>query len=89
VHLACRPADEAQIYRGGAAHDAFTRLGAVGCPVVVACGREEPGPALFAPGVADALPGGRLERHPTLGHFGPLEAPGECAAAVVALLDAL
>lgn len=86
VHLACRPEDEAQIFRGGGQHHAFTHLGEVGCPVVVACGREEPGPALFAPGVADALPNGRLERHPTLGHFGPLEAPGVCAAALQGLL---
>jgi pimeloyl-ACP methyl ester carboxylesterase len=87
VHLACRPEDEAQIFRGGGLHDAFTHLGEVRCPVVVACGREEPGPALFAPGVVDALPNGRLERHAALGHFGPLEAPGECAAAVRDLLQ--
>ncbi len=82
VHLACRPEDEAQIYRGGGAHHAFDRLGAVTCPVVVACGRDEPGPALFAPAIADALPAGRLERIDPLGHFGPLEAPEICAAAV-------
>jgi len=75
VHLACRPADEARIYRSAGAHRAFERLGEVRCPVVVACGREEPGPALFAPAVADALPEGRLERLDPLGHFGPLEAP--------------
>ena len=89
VHLACRPEDEAQIYRGGGAHDAFVHLGEVRCPVVVACGRPEPGPALFAPMVADALGRGRLERHEALGHFGPLEAPGVCAAAVRDLLAAV
>lgn len=82
VHLACRPEDESQIYRGGGAHDAFARLGEVASPVVVACGRDEPGPALFAPAVAAALPGGRLERLEELGHFGPLEAPGICAGSV-------
>lgn len=81
VHIACRPEHEAQIYRGGGSHSAFARLGEVRCPVVVACGREEPGPALFAPAIAAALPHSQLERHP-LGHFGPLEAPEICAAAV-------
>ncbi len=82
VHLACRPDDESRIYRGGGAHHTFEHLDAVRCPVVVACGREEPGPVLFAPAVADALPHGRLERHDSLGHFGPLEAPDLCAQAV-------
>lgn len=81
VHLACRPRDESQVFRGGGWHDAFDHLGDVRCPVVVACGREEPGPSMFAPAVAAALPAGRLERHP-LGHFGPLEAPDLCAAAI-------
>lgn len=84
VHLACRPLDESRIYRGGAAHDAHDHLGEVHCPVVVACGRNEPGPVLFAPSVAGALPHGRLERFDQLGHFGPLEDPAGCAAAVQA-----
>lgn len=82
VHIACRPADEASIYRSAGAHQSFERLGEVRCPVAVACGRAEPGPALFAPAVADALPHGRLERIEPLGHFGPLEAPGICAESV-------
>ncbi len=82
AHLRCRPEDESRIYRGGGAHDAFTRLGEVRCPVVVACGRSEPGPALFAPLIADALPNGTLESLEPLGHFGPLEAPAVCAAAI-------
>ena len=82
VHLACRPADESRVYRGGGAHHAFAALGEVGCPVVVACGGEPFGPAAFAPAVADALPHGRLERHEPLGHFGPLEAPTVLAASI-------
>lgn len=89
VHLACRPEHESQIYRGGGTHHTFDRLGEVACPVVVACGRDEPGPVLWAPAVAAALPQGRLERHPGLGHFGPLEAPGTCALAVADLLASL
>ena len=82
VHLACRPQDESQIYRGGGSHSAFERLGEVRCPVVVACGRDEPGPVMFAPAVAAGLPQAHLERHSPLGHFGPLEAPAVCAEAV-------
>ncbi len=82
VHLACQPEDESQIYRGGGSHGAFERLGEVRCPVVVACGEEELGPAAFTPLVAEALPDGRLERHAHIGHFGPLEAPSHLAASV-------
>ncbi|MEX2292776.1 MAG: alpha/beta hydrolase [Acidimicrobiales bacterium] len=82
VHIACRPEDEARIYRSAGAHHAFARLDEVACPVVVCCGRTEPGPALFAPAAAEALPRGRLDRIETLGHFGPLEAPTLCAAAI-------
>ncbi len=82
VHLACRPEDESQIYRGGGSHDAFAALGAVRCPVVVAVG-DEPGPSAFAPPVVEALPAGRLETFADLGHFGPLEAPERVAAATL------
>jgi len=50
--------------------------------VVLACGGELFGPASFAPQVAEGLPEGRLEVHPHLGHFGPLEAPAELAESV-------
>jgi hypothetical protein len=50
----------------------------------VAVGRDDgaPGPAAFGPPVADALPHGRLVRHPELGHFGPLEDPAAIAVDV-------
>jgi pimeloyl-ACP methyl ester carboxylesterase len=83
VRLACRPGDESLVYRGAATHIAFEQLAQVRCPVVVAMG-DEPGPAAFAPRVAEALPDGRLERFEQLGHFGPLEAPDRVAARVVA-----
>jgi len=89
AHLACRPEDEAQVFRRGGDHHAFDRLGEVGCPVVVACGADEHGPALFAAEVADALPRGRLERHEHVGHFGPLEAPEHLAAAIRAFAATL
>ena len=56
VHLACRPADESQVFRSGGGHRAFDHLGEVHCPVVVACSEEVVGPAAFAPAVAAALP---------------------------------
>lgn len=89
VHLACRPADESQIYRGGSAHGAFDRLDAVQCPTVIVTGGESAGPGAFAPALVEALPFGRREVHPHLGHFGPLEAPSELAASVVAFAATL
>lgn len=83
VRLACRPGDEALVYRGAPAHSAFARLGEVACPVVVAAG-DEPGPAAFAPAVVDGLPDGQLLGFEQLGHFGPLEAPERVAAAAAA-----
>ncbi|MGK2949222.1 MAG: alpha/beta fold hydrolase [Acidimicrobiales bacterium] len=89
VHLACRPEVESQVYRGGGGHGAFEGLGEVGCPVVVACGGETEGPAVFAPALVEALPHGLLDRHAHLGHFGPLEAPAELAVAVAAFAATL
>ncbi len=90
VHLACRPADEAQIFRGGRSHQAFSRLGEVHCPVVVVCGEDllTP-PGAIAETIALALPHGSLERHRFMGHFGPLEAPRTLAASVAAFAATL
>lgn len=82
VHLACRPADEAQVFRGGGSHHAFDHLGVVRCPVVVACSEDAVGPAAYAPLAAAALPHGRLEVHRHMSHFGPLEAPTALAEAI-------
>ncbi len=82
AHLACRPEDEAEVFRRAGDHRAYEHLDEVGCPVVVACGGEPVGPAAFASAVAEALPHGRLEPHPHLSHFGPLEAPAELAVSI-------
>lgn len=82
VALKCTPDVEARVFEGGFGHETFARLGEVRCPVTVAVGADGPGPAAFAPPVVDALPAGRLERHPELTHFGPMEDPGGMAAAV-------
>lgn len=89
VHLACRPADEAQVFRGGGDHPTYERLAQVACPVHVVCGAMDRGPAAFAPDVVAGLPQGRLEQHDHLGHFGPLEAPAELAASVRAFAATL
>lgn len=85
--LRCRPAAEAEGYRMGIRHGAWDNLGAVRCPVVVARGAEmEPGPATAAPMIAEALPAGRLEEHPELGHFGPMADPAGVARSIRSLV---
>jgi pimeloyl-ACP methyl ester carboxylesterase len=86
ITLACRPVDEAAGYRMGTRHSAWDDLGEVRCPVVVARGADTAaGPAMVAPAIAERLPGGRLEEHPELGHFGPLAEPGGVARSIRAV----
>lgn len=75
LSLRCLPEDESRVFEQGAHNGAWERLGEVRCPVTVVRGRLEPGPALFAAAVADALPRGLLLDLPQVGHFGPMEAP--------------
>jgi pimeloyl-ACP methyl ester carboxylesterase len=83
VTLKCRPDDEAQVYEMGSQHDAFDHLGEVRCPVTVGFGVDAPfSPASFAGPIVDQLPDGRLDPHPDLGHFGPLEDPAAIAASI-------
>ena len=83
VTLKCRPEDEAQIYRMGSAHRAFSRFDDIRCPAVVACGADTDafGPELIELQAA-RLPHARTEVLPGLGHFGPLQDPAAVAAAV-------
>lgn len=89
VHIACRPEDEAQVYRGAGEHRAIERLADVGCPVVVAVGDDGGFPTVLAPEVVAGLPAGRLEPHAHVGHFGPLEAPVSLAASIGAFAATL
>lgn len=83
ITLRCRPEAEAAGYHMSIRHGAWDALGEVQCPVVVARGgAQDPGPATVAPAIATGLPHGRLEEHPTLGHFGPLARPSAVAAAI-------
>lgn len=88
VHLKCRPEHEAHLYEYGLAHDAYRRLGAVGCPVVlVRGGTSRAVPAGVLDRWAARLPRGRTEVLPGVGHLAPLEDPGLVAASVVAAFD--
>ena len=82
VTLRCHPEDESETFRMGPTHDAGEHLAEVTCPVTVVKGRDEPGPAMFAEPVADALPHGRLVQMPALGHFGPMEDPVAIASSI-------
>lgn len=89
VTLRCRPEVEAATYEMGGRHHAFAHLGELSCALTVARGAAtSPGPASFAPDIVAATPGARLEEHPDLGHFGPLEAPGAVAEAIDAAVTA-
>lgn len=76
VTLKCAPEDEAAVFEAPG-KPRIAEMGAVTTPTVVACGARDtgPGPALFAPAVADALPNGELVRYRHLGHFGPFQDP--------------
>lgn len=80
VTLKCRPEVEAQVYEMGSQHDAYAHLAEVACPVTVGFGAETPfSPATFARPIVERLADGRLDPHPELGHFGPLEDPATIA----------
>ena len=76
VRLRCRGEVEALVYEASYTHSAFSRLGEVKCPTLVACGSQSDH---FTPdamaSIAERLVEGRLEILPELGHFGPLERP--------------
>lgn len=83
VGLKCRREDEAEIYAHGFAHDAFSNLDKITCPVALAYGeRTESIGAPFINAMAAKLAGATVLEMPNLGHLGPLEDPGACARAI-------
>ena len=84
VRLKCPPFVEASIYRQGLAHDGYSRLAQVRCPVTVAHGARSAamGEDTVQAQVA-ALPAGTLLSFPDLGHFGPLEGLAGVAASIL------
>ena len=90
VRLACSAETEARTFEasGGLPTEEAT---AIDVPAAVAAGTVAAAvanPGAFAPAIAEALPQGRFLSFESLGHFGPLEAPGMVAAAAAReLLD--
>ncbi len=84
VELKCLPAYEAATF-DAPGKPTFSMLEKVTTPTVVAIGTTEKGwtPALLGVQLAEVLPNARLERHPHIGHFGPLEAPLTIAASIL------
>jgi pimeloyl-ACP methyl ester carboxylesterase len=85
VRLKCRPEDEAATFSADG-KPTLEMLAALALPTVVAAGAVGDGfsPGELSPEIAAALPAGRLERYPDLGHMGPLENPAAVAARVLA-----
>jgi len=84
VRLCCRREDEAAVYAQSFFHNAFAHLGAVKCPVTLACGEETD---VFGLPFLEQY-AARLERPAIgvlagLGHFGPMEGPGQVAESVL------
>lgn len=85
VRLSCEGEDEARVFGSGQPLD-FGLLANLTMPAVVAAGADGDEahaiPAKVAPFVAEALAAGRLESHPELSHFGPMEDPAAIAASI-------
>jgi len=83
VRLKCRREVEAAVFTESSSHDAFARLGRLGCPVTLACGEltDNFGPAIMTR-LAQRLPRAVVTTFPGLGHFGPQQDPEVVAAAI-------
>jgi pimeloyl-ACP methyl ester carboxylesterase len=84
VRLRCRGENEARTFEAtGSIHAGM--VGGLALPTTVAVGGTDTGMvADFSPTLVAALPHAILQRHPHLGHFGPLQDPVTIAAAIVA-----
>jgi pimeloyl-ACP methyl ester carboxylesterase len=87
ARLKCAPEVEAATF-DATGKPTVDLLHEVRTPVTVAVGTTERGwtPAVYGPAIARALPHGRLERHPLLGHFGPLQGPATVGAMILSAL---
>ena len=84
VRLKCRPEWEAATF--DATGKATVEIAAeVRTPTVVAVGKDEGSwsPSMFGPAIVDAMPNAHLDRHPRLGHFGPMQDPVAIADAIL------
>ena len=89
VSLKCLPDNEAEVYAHGMAHQAFSALHEVTCPVWIAMGVEDAVPAIFARTIAEELPHGAVASFPNLAHFGPLEDPTAVAHSILDAFSAV
>ena len=89
VALKCRPEHEALIAEMATAHDCFSRLGMVACPVMLAVGGATEGIGRTTAAVAGRLPRAETEVLSGLGHLGPLQDPRSVAASVTRFLGGL
>lgn len=87
ARLKCDPESEAATFEASGGITWETVRG-VQTPTTVAIGGFDGdfSPATFADGIVRALPNARLEPHPTLGHFGPLQDPTGIAERILAAL---
>lgn len=87
VGLKCRPEDEAAVFEADG-KPPVAAMADVAAPVLVMCGARDPspGPADFAPAVADAFVHGTLRRYDHVGHFGPFQDPDTIAEDTAAFL---
>ena len=90
VRLACAAETEARTFEASGSLPTEEAT-SIDVPATVAAGTvvtAASNPGVFASAIAEALPQGRFLSFESLGHFGPLEAPGVVAAAAVReLLD--
>ena len=85
VVLKCLPESEALSFEA-ADKPLIAEMATVDIPVVVARGFRDrnPGPAAFAPAIAEALPNGTVIGYAHLSHFGPFQDPDTIAEDVIA-----
>lgn len=83
VSLKCSPDHEARTYETAADLEIWTALDELAIPTWVVSGTElERGPSAIAPMVAAAIPNSHFVRFDDLGHFGPMQSPGNFAAII-------
>jgi pimeloyl-ACP methyl ester carboxylesterase len=76
VELACRPSDEAAIYRSAGAHGAWERLSEVSAPVLIMAGAlSDTHPEEFCRQMAGQFRGAGFEIVGAASHFLPMEQP--------------
>ena len=86
--LKCTPATEAEIYRIGAAHDTWERLGSITQPVTLIVGATSTTHSgSYLEELTARFREVRLEVIPDASHFVPMEVPGVVAAAIATAIE--